>query len=144
MDVSRRDLALLLPALAVALQAQDQQQQPGLEGKIYKVDSLPWHVSANGSTRSKAVFNGTTGRGQHISMHITELAPGQRPHPAARQPHEEILIVQTGTLECSLNGQTAQLVPGDIVYSAYNDLKDWKNTSAGPAVYYVVSLEEHK
>lgn len=77
-------------------------------------------------------------------MHATELAAGQAPHPPARQPHEEILIVERGTVECTINGQTSTLGPGDVVYSAYNDLKDWKNVGTGPALYYVISLEDHK
>jgi quercetin dioxygenase-like cupin family protein len=76
-------------------------------------------------------------------MHATELAAGQQPHPAARQPHEEILIVQQGILQCTVNGQTATLQRGAVMYSAYNELKDWKNVGNEPAIYYVISLEEH-
>jgi quercetin dioxygenase-like cupin family protein len=147
---TRRQLALLFTVLA-AEHADARQSntgpggnQPVLKGKIYEIEKLAWRAGANPATRSKNLFNGFTTRGQRLTMHMTELAAGQQPHPAARQPHEEILIVEQGTIECTINGQTAQLRPGDVVYSAYNDLKDWKNVGTEPAIYYVISLEEHE
>jgi quercetin dioxygenase-like cupin family protein len=142
MIVSRRELALFFP-LAAGEQKNSSEAGPVLEGKIYQTEALPWRANASGASKSRAIFNGFTTRGQHLTMHMTELAPGQQPHPAARQPHEEILIVREGTIECTINGETAKLHPGDIVYSAYNDLKDWKNVGSQPAVYFVISLEEH-
>ncbi len=76
-------------------------------------------------------------------MHMTELAPGQEPHPASRQPHEEVIIVTEGTLQVTMNGQTSSAGPGSVIYSAFNDLKGWKNIGTSPARYYVVALEEH-
>lgn len=154
MEFSRRDMALLLSALGASELGFGQEQKPGsppkpaenavLEGKIYHVDSMPWRNSTSGVSKSRALFNGFTTRGQHLTMHMTELAPGQAPHPAARQPHEEILILRQGTVECTIKGEKATLEAGAVVYSAYNDLKDWKNAGSDPAVYYVISLEEHK
>ena len=147
--MTRRQMGLLLTVLLERADAEGQGAHPqdggpALEGKIYEVDKLQWRASTNSPTRRKNLFNGFTTRGQRLTMHISELSPGQRPHPAVRQPHEEILLVQHGTLECTINGQTATLQPGDVVYSAYNDLKDWKNVGSTPAVYYVISLEEHR
>lgn len=150
MRMTRRQLPLLLTALAADRAGAEQSNSASgtkhsvLEGQIYEVDKLSWHNGANPAARSKSLFNGFTTRGQHLTMHITELAPGTQPHPAARQPHEEILIVEQGTIQCTLNGQTATLKPGAVVYSAYNDLKDWKNVGTDPATYYVISLEEHE
>ena len=138
MEISRRELALLVPALAAAAEGTT------LEGKIYDVNAMAWRQNPNAASSAKAIFDGFTTRGQRLTMHATELAPGQEPHPPARQPHEEILIVQQGTLECTINGRTARLEPGAVVYSAFNDLKGWKNVGSGPAIYYVISLEEHK
>ena len=141
MDFSRRDLAWLLPLMKTAdsLAA----ELPILDGKAYKIEAMPWHANASGSSKARSIFDGLTTRGQRITMHMTELAPGQAPHPAARQPHEEILVVWQGTIECTINGKTSTLRPGDILYSAYNDLKDWKNVGSDPASYFVISLEDH-
>jgi|SRR5579875_910596 len=137
MSISRRDLALLLPALAAG------NGLPVLGSEAFPFDELPVRTNASGTMKSRAVFNGITTRGQHLTMHISELAPGQSPHPPASQPHEEIIIVREGTLEVTLNGKKSVLGPGSIVYSAYNSYNGWKNVGATTAQYYVISLEEH-
>ena len=125
------------------LAAQQPQAGATLKGKLYDVAQLPLHSSANGASKSRSIFNGMTTRGQHLTMHMTELAPGQEPHPAGRQPHDEVIIILQGTLAVTLNGQTSTLGPGSVIYSAYNDLKGWRNVGTGPAQYYVLALEEH-
>lgn len=151
MTVSRRDLALLLPAfsgtIAMAQDAKSSKKAeaalPVLGSKPYEFNELPERSSANGTTKNRPVFNGVTGRGQHLTMHISELAPGQAPHPPARQPHEEVIVIREGTLEVTLNGQTTRLGPGSVIFSAFNDLNGWRNVGTTPAQYYVLSLEEH-
>ena len=151
MTVSRRDLAILLPGLAgVAAAAQEtkspKKAAPGppplLVSKGYEFGDLPVRTSANGGT-SRQVFDGITIRGQRVTLHISELPPGQAPHPPARQPHEEIIIIREGTLEVTLNGQVVKLGPGSVIFSSFNDLNGWKNVGTTPVEYYVVSLEEH-
>jgi quercetin dioxygenase-like cupin family protein len=143
MTVSRRDLALLLPGLAgAATAAQSVSGLPVLVSKAYEFNDLPVRSSANGG-KSRQVFDGLTSRGQRITMHISELPPGEAPHPPARQPHEEIIMIREGTLEVTLNGQTTRLGPGSVIFSSLNDLNGWKNLGTTPVQYYVVSLEGH-
>ena len=151
MNVSRRDLALLLPGLAggaaVAQETKNPKKAPSgglptLVSKGYEFNDLPVRTNANGGT-SRALFDGITGRGQRIAMHISELPPGQAPHPPARQPHEEVIVIREGTLEVTLNGQVSRLGPGSVIFSSFNDLNGWKNVGTTPAQYYVISLEEH-
>jgi quercetin dioxygenase-like cupin family protein len=142
MNVSRRDLALLLPGLAGAAAGQTASGLPVLASKGYAFGDLPVRTNANGGT-SRQVLDGITDRGQHITMHISELPAGQAPHPPARQPHEEIIIIREGTLEATLKGQVAKLGPGSVIFSSFNDLNGWKNVGTTPVQYYVVSLEEH-
>jgi quercetin dioxygenase-like cupin family protein len=143
MTVSRRDLALLLPGLAgAATAAQSVSGLPVLVSKAYEFNDLPVRSSANGG-KSRQVFDGLTIRGQRITMHISELPPGEAPHPPARQPHEEIIMIREGTLEVTLNGQTTRLGPGSVIFSSFNDLNGWKNLGTTPVQYYVVSLEGH-
>ena len=144
MTVSRRELALLLPGLAGgAAAAQSASGLPVLVSKAYEFNDLPVRTSANGTTKSRQVFDGITIRGQRIAMHISELPPGQAPHPPARQPHEEIIMIREGTLEVTLNGQTTRIGPGSVIFSSFNDLNGWKNVGTTPVEYYVVSLEGH-
>jgi quercetin dioxygenase-like cupin family protein len=150
MNVSRRDLALLLPGLAGGAAAAQETKSPKkaangppplLVSKGYEFGDLPVRSNANGGT-SRQVFDGLTTRGQRVTLHISELPPGQAPHPPARQPHEEIIVIREGTLEATLNGQVARLGPGSVIFSSFNDLNGWKNVGTTPVQYYVVSLEE--
>ena len=142
MTLSRRDLAFLLPVLAT-VDAEGQQPLPTLPSTAYDFNQLPVSASSSGRMKSRPVFNGVTGRGQRITMHISQLAPGEAPHPPARQPHEEVIIIREGTLEVTLNGQTSTLGPGSVIFSNFNDLNGWKNVGTSMAEYYVLSLEEH-
>jgi quercetin dioxygenase-like cupin family protein len=145
MSYSRRDLAILLPALAVGAAA----QQPGakeppqvLRAKTYPFDELVVRNSANGALKSRSVFDGVTTRGQRLTAHVSELAPGQAPHPPARQKHEEIIMLREGTLEVTLNGEASTIGPGSVIFIPYETLAGWKNVGTTVAQYYVVSVEE--
>src|SRR5580658_2863810 len=72
---SRRDLRLLLPALASAkLLAQ---QPKILPAGVFRYEDLP--VRANGLNKGRNVLNGETHSGFPIEIHLTELGPGQEP-----------------------------------------------------------------
>lgn len=142
---SRRDLSLLLPALAagMASEAAAQQTEPKappqkLPSKVYVFEEL--HAKQNGENVSRAVLNGATHTEYPVEMHITELGPGQQPHPPHRHAHEELLMLQTGQLEVTMDGETRQLTPGSVVWVASNDLHGWKNPGTTPARYFVVAL----
>jgi XRE family transcriptional regulator, regulator of sulfur utilization len=149
MKPSRRDLTLFVPGM---LLAQSEHSEPKVQSKenspsvlksaAYDFNEMPVRASANGM-KSRAVFNGVTGRGQRLTMHISELGPHQAPHPPERQPHEEVVVILEGTLEVTLNGETKRLGPGSVIYSGFNDLNGWKNIGDKPARYTVLSLEQH-
>ena len=145
MPFSRREVAALLPALCA--EAQDSSnagtQEPELHSAGYEFASLPKHTNANGKTKSRSVFRGVTSRGQRLTMHISELAPGAAPHAPERQPHDEVIVIREGTLEATLNGKVVRLGPGSVIFSAYKELNGWRNVGTTPAQYYVLSIEEH-
>jgi quercetin dioxygenase-like cupin family protein len=116
--------------------AQDQQKL--LPTKIFKYEDLP--VKVNGQNKSRAVLNGETHQGYAIELHMTELGPGQAPHPPHKHVHEELLLLQSGTLETTVNGQTGTLTAGSIGYMASNDLHGWRNTGTTPAQYFVIAF----
>ena len=86
------------------------------------------------------MFNGLTHRDYPVDLHLTELAAGAQPHPPHKHVHEEILMLQTGQLEVTMNGETTRLTPGSVVYVASNDLHGWKNPGSTPAQYFVIAL----
>ena len=105
MNHTRRDLGVLIPALFAA--AGDNL----LPSKTYEFSSL--EVKSNPATHneSRQVFDGTTHEGVSIDLHITTLAPGQMPHPAHHHEWEEMIFVQTGTLEVNIKGDVTRIGP---------------------------------
>jgi quercetin dioxygenase-like cupin family protein len=137
MSYSRRDLSLLLPALAAAA-AEAQDTKKLLPTKIFKYEDLP--VKVNGQNKGRAVLNGETHQAYAIELHMTELGPGQAPHAPHQHVHEEMLMLQTGSLETTVNGKTDTIGAGSIVYMASNDLHGWRNPGSTPAQYFVIAF----
>lgn len=137
--ISRRDVAILLPALAAAQTpksaAQPEKVQPSA---CFPYEAMP--VKASGQNKQRAVFSGATHSGYHVDMHLTELAPGNMPHAAHRHIHEEMVMVQRGTLEVTIEGKSTRLGPGSVGYVASNELHGWKNVGDVPCEYFVLAL----
>ncbi|HEV3196508.1 MAG TPA: cupin domain-containing protein [Bryobacteraceae bacterium] len=135
MNPSRRDLGLILPALAATASAQENKTLPS---KAFKYEDLP--VKINGQNKSRAVLKGETHSGFPIELHMTELGAGQAPHPPHKHVHEELLMLQQGTLDITIQGQASQVTAGSIVYLASNDEHGWRNPGPGTAQYFVIAL----
>jgi mannose-6-phosphate isomerase-like protein (cupin superfamily) len=133
MNYSRRDLALLIPALAAA-----QQPPKGLPSRVFNYDDLP--VRVNGENKSRAVMKGETHSAYPIELHMTELGPGQAPHGPHKHVHEELLMLKDGSLDVTISGQTTHVTAGSIVYVASNEMHGWRNPGSGPAQYFVIAL----
>ena len=138
MNPSRRDLGMILPALAVATASAQEKENKTLPSKAFKYEDLP--VKINGENKSRAVLNGETHSGFPIELHMTELAAGQAPHPPHQHVHEELLMLQQGTLDATIKGQTTQVTAGSVVFLASNDEHGWRNPGPGPAQYFVIAL----
>ena len=139
MNFSRRDLGLLLPALAASA-AQGQTPAPAakLPSKSFRFEDLPAKQSATGASR--ALMNGLTHSGFAIEVHETDLAAGAAPHPPHRHVHEEMVIMIEGTIEFTVNGTPMRLGPGSVAYAASNDEHGQRNVGDGIARYVVVAF----
>lgn len=139
MKLSRRDLSALLPALAAAQAAMAQsKEKPALASKAYRFEDLPEKV--NGQNRSRDVFNGKNHSGFPVDIHITELGPGQMPHAAHHHVHEEIVMLQTGLLDVTIEGKLTRVTPGSVVYVNSNEEHGWKNPGPERAQYFVMAI----
>lgn len=139
MSYSRRDLGLLLPALAATAAAAPQNApEKKLVGKVYAYGDLV--AKTNGANVGRAVLNGETHSGYPVEMHITELGPGSQPHPPHRHVHEEMLMLRTGQLDVTMNGETKRIAPGSVVFVASDILHGWKNPGPERAEYFVIAL----
>jgi quercetin dioxygenase-like cupin family protein len=138
MKPTRRDLALLLPALA----AIDAKAQPtALPSKAYKFEEIPVKTSGTGNlNKSRAILKGTLHNGFALEVHETELPPGGAPHPPHRHVHEEMFVVLDGLVDFTVNGATTRLTPGSAGIAGSNDLHGISNGSNASCRYVVFEL----
>ena len=141
MNYSRRDLALLLPAVAAA-SAQAQTDSQVLPARAYKYEDLP--VKVNKTSKGRAVLRGDTHSGYPVELHLTELDPGQAPHAPHRHVHEEIFMLREGTVDMTISGKTTRLGPGSLAYIASNELHGLINSGTEAAHYFVIALGDDK
>lgn len=139
MNYSRRDLSLLLPALAATSAAP---QNEALPSKAYGFENLP--VRTSGPNSSRAVFDGKTHTGFPVNLHITELPAGGAPHPPHHHVHEETIMIHEGTLEVTISGRSARLGPGSVAYVASGEEHGWRNVGTTRALYFVLALGQEK
>jgi mannose-6-phosphate isomerase-like protein (cupin superfamily) len=135
MNYSRRDLGLLLPLAAAASATA---QKSTIPSKAFVYEDLP--VRATGSNKQRAVLKGETHSGYPIELHLSELGPGQAPHPPHKHVHEEMLMLQDGALDVTINGQLTHLSAGSVAYVASNEEHGWRNPGPARAQYFVIAL----
>jgi quercetin dioxygenase-like cupin family protein len=135
MKFSRRDLSLLLPALAAA---RAQAQSAVLPSKAFSFESIP--VEASGPNHLRHVLDGETHAGVHIELHETELPPGGAPHPPHHHVHEEMILIREGLMEVTIAGHSAKLGPGSVAYVASNEEHGWHNAGTTRAHYFVLAI----
>ena len=133
MTYSRRDLNFMLAAFA----ADDRRSE--LPSKCWTFESLPVKTDATNHNETREIFDGRTHTGCQMDLHITTLAPGQMPHPAHRHAHDEMVLVQKGTLDVTIEKRTQRIGPGGVAYVRSNELHGWKNAGDGPAQYFVLA-----
>lgn len=139
MKVSRRNLAMLLPAIAAAqASAQTKKASPALPSKVYHYKDLP--VRKGEVTTQRQYFDGPTHTGFFMEMHETELPPDKMPHPPHRHAHEELFILSTGVVEVTVNGKSTKMEPGAANYVYSNEEHSVKNVGTAPAKYYVIAI----
>ena len=62
------------------------------------------------------------------------------PHAPHHHEHEEMVMVQNGTIEVTILGKATRLGPGGVGYVASNEEHGWKNVGDGPANYFVIAF----
>jgi len=134
MNYTRRELGLILPALAAA----QEKEKPMLPSKIYHYRDLP--VKTSGENQSRAVFDGVNHSEIPFELHMTQLGPGMAPHPPHHHVHEECVMLKSGSLEVTISGNTTRVEAGSIIYVASGEEHGWKNPGTVPAEYFVIAL----
>ena len=143
MKLSRRELALLLPALAPAIAAaQTTGRSEAPSSQTFRNEDIP--STRNGTLVSKPMLKGTTHTGFLLDMHESELAAGDAPHAPHRHVHEELLMIREGLLEITIVGKVTRLGPGSAAYLASNQEHGWRNVGTTTARYFVLALGDDK
>jgi mannose-6-phosphate isomerase-like protein (cupin superfamily) len=133
-------MSLLIPALLAAARGDAQQKKEVLPSECYPFDKLPLKTNTTTHNETRQVFDGMTHEGFPIDLHITTLAVGQAPHPPHHHVHEEVIFVQTGTLEVMIKGKSTQIGPGSVAYVNSMDEHGWKNVGDTPSQYFVLAI----
>ncbi len=138
MSMSRRDLSLLIPALAAPAAQPAEAEKPVLPAQTWEYAGLP--VKNNGENQSRAVFDGLTHTGYPVELHITKLGPGQLSHPPHRHVNEEAMMLKTGLIDAHFGGKTVRIGAGSVIFMASNVEHNWSNPGPEPAEYFVIAL----
>jgi len=169
MNCSRRELALLLPALvgssAVAAQQSNAPNSPTapngrgsagpppvLKTKAFKYKDLK--PEGTGARTLVTTVNGVTTHGLPLEMHLSDLGPRLAPGPPHQNPKEEILIVLEGMLDVELfgtskeyglppekgGGQVTRIEAGSMVYISSMDMQGLRNPGPTRCRYYVLTI----
>jgi len=110
-----------------------------LRSSVVKAEAIQPEGAAPGA-KAYVHFNGPTEQLAALASGLVTLEPGAQPHPPHRHPEEEIMIVGEGTGEFSVNGVTAQVKTGDMVFAEANVLHGVKNTGETPMTFYFIKM----
>lgn len=152
MKYSRRDLGLLLPALAAASASAQSvgsgnpapaadnsvEKLPVMKTKSYKYDELP--VATNGKNKQRRMFTAKTHTGFKMESHMSDIAPGEVNHPPHQHLREEMMLVREGLMELTISGVPHRLGPGDVGVIGSNEMHNAKNVGTAVAKYFIVNI----
>lgn len=130
-------------------QSTDSPKQISVPAAIQPGQALPsvvavfeqMQVTPYGDNLRRMVMEGINRCGYAFELHLTELGPGEEPHPPHRHVHEEIVMMQKGTVDVNIEGETTRLTPGSVVYVASNQFHGWRNVGSSSSQYFIIALK---
>jgi quercetin dioxygenase-like cupin family protein len=147
--ISRREVVMMLPAMAAAQAAlaaegtPSPQTPPGplatpLPAKVYHSAEVPYKGDA--TKKARRFFYGPEQSGYNLEMHETVLGPGVETHPPHTHAHQEIIILVEGTVQVFMDGRTDTVEAGSVIFYAPDRPHNLRNVGTVPCRYYVVEL----
>ncbi len=134
MTLSRRDLAVLLPALAAAQPA----TRPKLGSKIYHSSQLPY--KGDDKMKGRQFFLAPEHSGFNLEMHESILGPGADNGTPHKHADELIMIVVEGTVEALVGDMKEVVEAGSVIFVGTNQMHGMRNVGKTPCRYYVIEL----
>lgn len=138
MKFSRRDLAMILPALAATKAVAQSQQIATLPAKVYHSARIPY--IGDEKKKGRAFFRDAEHSGFNLEAHETVLGAGTETHAPHKHEHEEIVIVVEGTTQTFMEGKTETVEAGSVIYFGSNQMHSLRNAGTTPCRYYVIEL----
>jgi XRE family transcriptional regulator, regulator of sulfur utilization len=139
--ITRRDLLIVATALSVGVSighvATADSSPPVQQSALLDWNAIEARPTQVGQLRQ--FLRAKTATLDELEIHATTLNPGQASHPPHKHENEELVILATGTLEATSNGQTKVLGPGSVIFNASNQLHSVRNVGDVPATYHVVN-----
>jgi quercetin dioxygenase-like cupin family protein len=109
-----------------------------LPSTLFDFTKLPATPTAVGEVRP--YFDAPTKTLARLESHLTTINPGEISHAAHRHADEELIVVQEGTVEATINGVPHVGGAGSVFFFASMDLHGLRNPGAGRASYHVIRI----
>ncbi len=111
---------------------------PTLRSGVNDWTALKVVPTATGERRQ--ILLGTTVTLEKLSHHASTVKARTAAHGAHRHLDDELVIVQEGTLDISINGQVQRASAGSLAFFNSNDLHGMHNPGDVPATYHVIRM----
>jgi len=141
--MDRREFSTLLPALLAGVAALPEQAHaatlPLVESGAFK--AAPPKPGAVPKRASRAFTKGMLKAGNiQLEIHETTQEVGAPHEPLETHLHTEIWLVQSGTVDLTVNGTARRLNAGDVGICVAGDKHYIQNAGDTPATYFVVTV----
>ena len=105
--------------------------------------AIEWNsveVKTNATGSSRKFFEGPTATLDLLECHASTLNPGATNHIVLERPHDEVIIVQAGTIEAFVKDKWVRIGPGSVIFNAAHMPQSMRNPGTVPASYHVISF----
>ena len=84
----------------------------------------------------RVYYDGPTDQLASMTAGSLRLKAGMSPHPAHQHPEEEIMLVTEGAGQITVDGKSADVAAGSMMYCAAGKMHAIVNTGKAPLLFY--------
>jgi quercetin dioxygenase-like cupin family protein len=117
----------------------DSAHKAGIRSLVIRGDSARG-TTGGASARFRSLLDSATATLRRLEIHQTTLAPGASPHPPHRHSHDEIMLVERGSLQVIQEGEVRRAGTGSLILQSSMELHGLTNVGADTAVYWVIAI----
>jgi quercetin dioxygenase-like cupin family protein len=136
-DAEPLDRTFQIDALQESILHLKQEALEQIPSAVYAWDDLEVEKRETGERRH--VFKGSTEAFEYLQVHASTVEPETAAHAAhTHDDREELIIVKEGTVELSINGESAVLPAGSVALALPGDSHGIQNAGDVPATYFII------